>query len=39
MKGIVIAKCCKIYSCYEKDYRKKRTKLHATILENNLGIR
>ena len=23
MKGIVIAKYCKVYSCYEKGYRKK----------------
>ena len=26
MKDIVIAKCCKVYSCYEKGYRKKTDK-------------
>ena len=26
MKGIVIAKYCKVYSCYEKGYRKKTDK-------------
>ena len=39
MKGIVIAKYCKVYSCYEKGIGKKRTKLQATISEINLGIR
>ena len=23
MRGIVIAKCCKVYSCFEKVYQKK----------------
>ena len=44
MRGIVIAKCCKVYSCFEKVYQKKSGQnctgpsLVVTTSENNVGI-